>query len=412
MAFATHQYTRRLAARVRSDLDRYPAVAIMGARQVGKTTLARQLARELGLAWRSLDDQDVRVQAREDPAGLVASVADTGAVLDEVQRAPELLLAVKAVVDREQKTGRFILTGSNQPRVSAQVADSLVGRVAYRTLRPLTLSEQREDPGPGHWSLLFGNSPDALGAELQEASQLNGPVPWRAATATGGMPRYLALTEDERLQALDDYLQTFARRDIREVLAVESADRLERFMRLVAARSAMELNHADLARDLGQSMSPSTVGRWIEALERSYLVSLLPAWSRNASARIIRRPKLLMVDSALAMAGSGEPAPTGFQFETLVANDLLAWRDEAPRRALYHWRQSTGPEVDFILQQGNSLVAVEVKGSDAVGRRDARHLRAFLAAHDEATLGVILSSDPRVRWLEEQIIAAPWWAVL
>src|SRR5439155_8958892 len=132
-------FPRLLRDRIDQDLAIYPAVAIMGARQVGKTTLAKQIAANRGLTYRTLDDRDVRRQAEEDPEGLIDSVAASGAVFDEVQGAPDLLLAIKAVVDQENRNGRFLLTGSNQPRLSSRLADSLVGRLAYRTIRPLTL---------------------------------------------------------------------------------------------------------------------------------------------------------------------------------------------------------------------------------------------------------------------------------
>lgn len=410
MPSSSRLYTRQLAERIRHDLGVYPAVAIMGARQVGKTTLARLIGQELGMAYCSLDEQGIREQALEDPTGLIESVADTGAVFDEVQRAPDLLLSLKTVVDREQRNGRFILTGSNQPRVGQHVADSLVGRVAYRTLRPLTLGEQREDARSGRWNSFFDLTGDDLVGALIEAERLSGQLDWRSVTATGGMPRALSAPTEDRLQVLDDYLQTFARRDIRDILAVESVERLEQFLRLVAARTGAELNYASIAGDLGQS--PRTIHRWIEVLERSYLVTLIQPYSRNASSRVIKRPKLFMVDPALAVAGSGDPTPSGFHFETLVANDLLVWRDDGPGRGLFYWRLASGQEVDFVLSRGSRLVPVEVKCSADIGRNDARHLRSFLAEHQESDLGVLLSSNPDIHWIADNVIAAPWWAVL
>ncbi|MGH7718268.1 MAG: ATP-binding protein [Gemmatimonadaceae bacterium] len=396
--------------RVRRDLGLYPVVAVMGARQVGKSTLARHLARERGMRYLTLDDRDVRAQALGDPEGLLASAGDAGAVIDEVQRAPDLLLAIKAVVDREQRPGSYLLTGSNQPRVSRSVADSLLGRVAYRTLRPLTLSEQRYDEGPPRWGWLF----EADGAELQRrlagAAEMSGDLPWRDVVATGGMPRAVAVARDDRLQLLDDYLRTFAGRDVRDVLDVEAPERFEAFLRLVAAWTGQELNASGIARDLGVAVT--TVQRWVDALERSYLVTLVPPYSRNASQRVIKAPKLFMVDPALALAGAREADPTGFHLETLVANDLHVWRDDAPARGLYHWRLPSGQEVDFVLQQGRALVPVEIKTTDAAKRRDARHLATFLERHSTAKRGVLLSSDPEVRLLGDRIVAAPWWGVV
>lgn len=410
MGISSGVFPRQLLTRVRQDLTVYPAVAIMGARQVGKTTLSRMLAGELGLAYRSLDERDVREQAREDPEGLIESVAATGAVFDEVQRAPDLLLALKAVVDREQRAGRFLLTGSNQPRVSRHIADSLVGRVAYRTLRPLTLSEQRYDDSPRQWTWFFELEPNTLEERLHESAVLSGPLDWRTVTATGGMPRALAVPSNHRMQVLEDYLQTFARRDIREVLAVESVERLEQFVRLLAARTGTELNFSNLSSDLGQSVN--TVRRWVDALERSYLVTRLLPFSRNASARVIKAPKVFMVDPALAQAGSGEQQPTGLHFETLIANELLVWRDEAAGRGLFHWRIASGPEADFVLVQGQKVVPVEVKCANSVGREDARHLAFFLERYPEAVIGVLLSSDPEIHWVRQRVLAAPWWSVI
>lgn len=396
--------------RVREDLTLYPAVAVMGARQVGKTTLSRVLAAELGLAYRSLDERVTRQQALEDPEGLIESVSRSGAVFDEVQRAPDLLLALKAVVDREQRPGRFLLTGSNQPRISRQIADSLVGRVAYRTLRPLTLSEQRDDDSERRWTWFFDLGPDELEEKLHESAALSDALDWQVVTAAGGMPRALAAPATNRMQVLEDYLQTFARRDIRDVVEVESVERLEQFIRLAAARTGTELNFSTLASDLGQSVK--TVRRWIDALERSYLVTLIPPFSRNASARVIKRPKLFMVDPALAQAGSGDRVPTGLHFETLIANDLLVWRDEAAGRGIFHWRVASGPEADFVLVQREKVIPVEVKSADGIGREDARHLSFFLEHHKEAERAIILSSDPEIRWVRERVLAVPWWAVL
>lgn len=407
---ASGLFRRQMLPRIREDLTLYPAVAVMGARQVGKTTLARVLAHELGLAYRSLDERGVREQALDDPEGLIESVARTGAVFDEVQRAPDLLLALKAVIDQEQLKGRFLLTGSNQPKVSRHIADSLVGRVAYRTLRPLTLSEQRDDDSERRWTWFFDLGPEELEEKLYEASALSDALDWQVVTAAGGMPRALAAPTSNRMQILEDYLQTFARRDIREVVEVESVERLEQFLRLVAARTGTELNFSSLASDLGQSIK--TVRRWMEALERSYLVTLVPPYSRNPSARVIKRPKLFMLDPALAQAGSGDPVPTGLHFETLVANDILVWRDEAASRGLFYWRVASGPEADFVLVQREKVIPVELKSADKVSRDDARHLEFFLEQHKEADRAIILSADPEIRWVRERVLAAPWWAVL
>lgn len=382
----------------------------MGARQVGKSTLCRDLAAELGLTYRTLDDRDALAQAREDPEGLLDELGDDGVFVDEAQRAPELFLAIKRVVDRDQRPGRYLLSGSNQPRITGGVGDSLLGRATYRTLRPLTLSELRYDAEHPGWSFLFEATESAVIGELERRAAASGALDWRDVARTGGFPRAVAAPRTQRTRLLNDYAEIFARRDIRDVVGVDSADRFESFLRLVAAWTAQELNYSGIARDL--AIPVHTVRRWIDALRRSYLVELVPSYSRNASQRVISAPKSFVVDSAFALAAARETEPSGFHLETLVAADLLVWRDLDPARALYHWRIATGQEVDFVLEEHGQLLPVEVKSTTSVNSADARHLRTFQAAHANAARGLLLSSDPFIGALSHRVIAAPWWAVL
>lgn len=403
------EYPRSLRRTLLRDLETYPVVALMGARQVGKSTLGRDLAAERGMAYRTLDDRDVLRQAREDPEGLLAGLDGAG-FIDEAQRAPELFLALKAVVDRVQRAGQYLLSGSNQPVMSGAVGDSLLGRAAYRTLRPLTLSELRLDETHAGWDFLFDqNTADVIG-ELERRAAASGKLDWRTSVETGGFPRAVGAPPDMRRRLLDDYVEVFANRDIRELLAIESANRFEQFMRVVATRTGQVLNANGLSGDLG--IPVTTVRRWLDALQRSFLVELIPAFSRNAGHRVTKAPKLFMTDVALALAAAREPEPGGFHLETLVASDLAVWRDGSPNRAVHHWRTQSGQEVDFIAERGRRLLPVELKASSAVGASDARHLKVFLGAHNAAVRGVLLSADPVIRELTPRIIAAPWWAVL
>lgn len=407
---ANTQYPRSLGGALEQDLSIYPVVAVMGARQVGKSHLCREIADRRGLPWRTLDDADVRQQALEDPAGLLHDLGGDGGFIDEVQRIPGLMLAIKAAVDRDRRPGRYLLSGSNQPHVTDAVSDSLLGRATYRRLRPLLSSELRlsaEHPG---WSFLFGDDEGAVLRELEERAELSGSLDWRNVVATGGFPRVVAERAELRDRLLNDYVTLFASRDIREVIGIESSNQFEAFLRLVATRTGQVLNVAGMATDIGASVT--TFRRWTDALLRSYLIELIPPYSRNASQRVIKSPKLVMVDSALALAAAREADPTGFHLETLVASDLAAWRDEAPRRALYHWRLAGGQEVDFVLEEKGRLVPVEMKATTSIGLGDARHLRTFRERYRNAARGIVLSSDPVIRVLAPNVIAAPWWAVV
>jgi predicted AAA+ superfamily ATPase len=382
----------------------------MGARQVGKSTLCRQISEEFGLASRTLDDRDVRQQALADPEGFLDELGDQGAFIDEVQRAPDLMLAIKAVVDRDQRKGQYLLSGSNQPRVGQAVSDSLVGRAAYRTLRPLTLSELRFDEQHPGWSFLFGPDEKVVVEELERRAESSGSLDWRSVVKTGGFPRVVAAASKNRLRLLDDYVEIFSRRDIRDIIAVDSTPRLEAFVRLTAARTGQTLNVAGLSNELG--IPVTTVRRWVEALQRSYLIELIPPYSRNPGQRVIKSPKLYSVDPALAIAAARETDPTGFHLETMVAHDLLVWKDGAPSRDLYHWRLGSGQEVDFVLEEQGLLLPVEIKAADAVGEAEARHLTTFRDRHPNTPRGVLLSCDQRIRVLRPGIVACPWWAVV
>lgn len=401
-----YRYPRSLRPALVRDLSLYPVVAVMGARQVGKSTLCRTF----GFSHRTLDDRDVREGALSDPEGFLAELGDTSVFIDEVQRAPDLVLAIKAVVDKEQRSGRFLLSGSNQPRFGRAVSESLLGRVAYRTLRPLTLSELRFDERQPGWSFLFADDDESVLAELRRRAEANGALDWSRVVRTGGFPRAVAAPEDQRLRILNDYVEVFSNRDVRELLAVESPARFESFVRLIATRTGQELNASSISNDLGVPVN--TIRRWVEVLQRSYLVELIPPYSRNASQRVIKSPKIFAVDPAWGLAAAREREPTGFHLETLVASDLLVWRDDAPGRDVYHWRLAGGQEVDFVAEELGLLLPIEVKASANVGVSDARHLRTFRERHANSPRGILLSCDPEIRPLLTGVISAPWWAVL
>lgn len=404
------RYPRSLRIRLEKDLALYPVVALTGARQVGKSTLGRGIADAHGMVYRTLDDRDALAQAKDDPEGLLAELGDEGVFIDEVQRAPGLFLAIKGIVDRDQRPGRYLVSGSNQPLIRSGVGDSLQGRAAYRTLRPLTLSELRYDDEHPGWDFLFGETDTDVLAELQRRAESSGALDWRQVAQTGGFPRAVAAAPASQRQLLDDYIETFANRDIREVLSIESSARFEQFLRLVAARTGQELNANGLSSDLGTPVT--TIRRWIDALGRSYLVELVQPYSRNAGSRVTKAPKLFMVDVGLALAAAREAEASGFHLENLIASDLAVWKGGAPGRDVYHWRLASGQEVDFVLELNGALLPIEVKASVGAGHSDARHLETFRQRYAGARRGLLLSCDTNIRMIREGVVAAPWWAVL
>ena len=404
-------YRRALENTLPDDLAIYPVLALVGARQVGKSTLARQIADARDMTYLTLDEREFLDEAKESPKRLLERAGPGGLCIDEAQRAPELYLAIKQQVDLDQRPGRIILTGSNQPALGASVGDSLLGRAAYRTLRPLSQSEIRLGESHDGWSALFDEpDPKLLLGLLEERATLNATADWRETVRVGGYPRALAAPPAAAGRLLDDYIETFVRRDVREVLNIESPERFEAFLRLTFARTGQEVNYSGMSRDLGTPVN--TLRKWGDALERSYMIEFVPAYTNNAGERVIKSPKLYAVDVGLAMAGARETEPTGFHLETLIASDLLRWRDAAAGRLMSHWRLGTGQEVDFIVQQHTVRVAVEVKATSAVSNDDARHLRTFMERNGTAARAIVLSTDPEIRSLSRGVMAAPWWSVV
>lgn len=393
-----------------ADLDLYPVVALMGARQVGKSTLCRQIASQRGFAYRTLDDRDTRHQATQDPEGLLAVAGKNGLVIDEIQRAPDLLLAVKSVVDRDGRPGQFLLTGSNQPMMGRAVGDSLLGRTAYRTLRPLTLSELRFDEQHPGWSFLFGDDETTMMHELERRATANAITDWHEVVRTGGFPRAVAMRQQERARLLSDYVTAFVQRDVREVMAVERIDRFENFFRVVAARVGQELNADRWSSEI--AVPVTTTRRWLQALQSTYLIDLIPPFLRNSSHRVIKAPKLYMVDSALALAAAHETEPTGFHLENLIVSDAAVWKGNAPNRAWYHWRLASGQEVDLVLEENGLLLPVEIKATAVAQKSHARHLQTFCDRHPNAVRGLLLTNDPTIRIIAPGVVAAPWWGVV
>lgn len=294
--------------------------------------------------------------------------------------------------------------------MSSAVGDSLLGRAIYRTLRPLTLSELRFEEAHLGWSFLFKDTDSQVVKELERRRENSGPVAWEEVVSTGGFPQAVTAPRERRLELLDGYIKVFSTRDIREVIGIDSSDRFESFLRLIAARIGHRLNYSGLAADLGAPVN--TIRRWIDALRRSYLIELVPPYSRNPAQRVIKAPKLFAVDSALALAAARESRPSGFHLENLVATDLATWSDADRKRAVYHWRLGSGQEVDFIAEEEGVLVPIEVKAAATTTRGDIRHLRTFLERHDNAKRALLLTGESSIRVLAPRVLSAPWWSVL
>jgi hypothetical protein len=399
---------RLVAPALASRLRAMPALVVTGPRQAGKSTLVQRLAPGRR-RYQSLDDLDVLDAARRDPESLVGG--SEAVTLDEVQRAPELLRAVKRAIDRRRSAGRFLLTGSANLLMMHRVSESLAGRASYLTLWPMTRREQRGEGRGGLWEELL-EAPDAKWSDLL-AAQPDEPDDWRALALRGGFPTpALELTRSaDRAVWFDGYVRTYLERDLQELSSIGSLPDFRRLMRAVCLRLGQLANQAEIGRDV--ALPQPTVHRWLNLLETSYLLVRLPAYAANRTKRLIKSPKLYWGDTGVALHLTGGE-PSGAHLENLVLHDLLAWRDARLEHAeLGYWRTASGEEVDLVIEADGRLLPIEIKASARPRLADAATLRSFRSEYGKkARAGLLLHTGSTLDWLAPDVLAAPWWRVL
>jgi predicted AAA+ superfamily ATPase len=365
-------------------------VLVNGARQCGKSTLVAQLGVARGAQWRSLDRAATRQAAAFDPTEFVAG--DDTMVIDEVQRVPELLLAIKERVDSDSRPGRFLLTGSARVLGLRALPDALPGRMETIELWPLAQGEIDGKPD-GFVDAIFH-----LGPGLRHDSQV-GRADYIDRIIRGGFPEAVARSGTRRERFLDSYVADLINRDVVQLSEIERGPEMRALTRLVAARSGQLLVPGTLANEIG--LPQPTVRRYLGLLEEVFLIKRIPAWSRNLSTRAIGTAKVAMVDSGIAANLLGQDAgslrqptsPLGLLLEGFVAMEIarqLAWSRE--RVELYHYRTKDKVEVDLILEnRRGQVVAIDVKAASTVRAEDFRglgHLAERLG--DDLITGVVL----------------------
>ena len=386
-----------------------PAVVVTGARQAGKSTLAQELTSG-NRRFITLDDFDALDAARRDPEILVGG--DEPVTIDEVQREPSLLHAVKLAIDRQRRPGRFLLTGSANLLLMRRVSESLAGRASYLTLWPMTRREQQGLGRAGAWDELL-QAPDRDWPEILTA-QASRPHDWRALARRGGFPTPAVHLADAESRAVwfDGYVRTYLERDLQDLASIAALPDFRRLMRAACLRLGQVVNQTELGRDVG--LPQPTVRRYLNLLETSYLLVRLPAYAVNRTKRLIKSPKLYWGDTGVALHLSQETRPRGAYLENLVLNDLLAWRDSRLDPAeVFYWRTTLGDEVDFVIETGDRLLPIEVKATTRPRRRDTAALRTFRAEYgDRSRAGLLLHTGTLVDWIAPNILAAPWWRVI
>jgi len=402
---------RAAAPAVTHALRASPVVVVLGARQTGKTTLIRSLPQLAQHPYLTLDDFDLRAQAAADPEAVVDRAP--ALVIDEVQRARDLLIAVKRAVDRDPRRspGRFVLTGSANLLMMEQIGETLAGRAVYVTLWPFTRRERLGLGRTGIWSELLA----ATSTEWRQViAEHAGPrEDWQTAVRLGGfpVPSYSMHDEDARASWFSGYVQTYLERDLQALRAVENLADFRRLMRAACLRIGGLLNQTELGRDVG--ISQPQVHRFMNLMEASFQAIRLPAYSVNRTKRLIKAPKLYWCDTALALHLAGESEPRGPHLENLVLMDLLAWRDTQARRPeVLYWRTASGEEVDFVIETATRTIPIEVKAATRLAPADARGLESFLAEYASSSDGALLLYGGTETFpLTRRVLAVPWWRI-
>ena len=336
-------YTRDVASSITGLLKGFPIVTITGPRQSGKTTLAKTIFKNK--PYMSLEDPDIRRMSIEDPRGFLSQFPD-GAILDEVQRAPELFSYLQTHVDSDGRMGLFLLTGSQQFGLISRVTQSLAGRTAFVELMPFSIRELERHglmPSQVDQMLFMGGYPALYSRDIS-------PREW--------FPSYVA---------------AYVERDVRQVLNVQDLESFQRFVRLCAGRCSQIMNLSSLANDCG--ITHNTAKAWISVLEASYILFRLRPYHANFNKRLVKSPKLYFYDAGLLcwLLGIYEKEQLithplrGAIFETFIVSELMkAELNKGKRPAFYFWRDSNGNEIDIVAEFGTKVMPIEIKAGQTL----------------------------------------------
>ncbi|MFQ6611405.1 MAG: ATP-binding protein [Fidelibacterota bacterium] len=350
----------------REIFKQFPVLTITGPRQSGKTVLVRDMFGEL--PYFSLEDPDIRSFAIEDPRGFLNQMNNHG-IIDEIQRVPELTSYIQTIVDRDNKSGMFILTGSSQFELHNAVTQSLSGRTAILNLLPFTIGEAYQRSIPSHEEIIY----------------------------TGFYPRIFDQKIDPSL-FIKSYIDTYVQKDVRELMEIRNLRSFERFLRLCAGRTGQVLNMNNLGNECG--VSHKTISSWISVLEASFIIYLLPPFHTNFNKRIIKSPKIYFLDVGLAahLLGIESPAQLsthplkGELFETMIISEFIKFRFNLGKQANYYFfRDNSGNEVDLLFERSGTIFPIEIKSGQTIHYNFFRGIQYFKSiAKTKAGKGAVI----------------------
>ncbi|MFT3888047.1 MAG: ATP-binding protein [Arachnia sp.] len=404
--------SRAIAPKVVEALEDTRIVVLQGARQVGKSTLAEQIARTRTSMVVTLDDVAVRGFASTDPVGFVAQHPEGMLVIDEIQRVPELILALKAAVDRDKRPGRFLVTGSANLLDLATTHESLAGRAEHLTLQSFSQSELAGEHANFVDGAFEGQALGRFVSVLDRADYLT-----RA--CDGGYPEALARTSVSRREDwYREYIALIVNRDAADVSGLQRLADLPRLLRLIAARSGSGMVWSALANESG--IPRTTLDPYVRLLETLYLTVTLPSWTVNLTSRETKQPKVFLADTGLAasllgvspqaLAPTVPQSPAGALLESFVVGELsrqLGW--SRVHASMYHYREHRGAEVDVVLEAPDGrVVGIEVKAAATVQRKDLAGLTILRdKLGDRFVRGYVLFTGREAQMVGERMTALP-----
>lgn len=401
-------YKKRLIAPIISSaIESFPVVIISGARQVGKSTLLQNEFPHF--KYVNLDDFFILKQAKADPSSLW--IHEERVIIDEAQKVPEILSAIKLEVDRARGKKRFIISGSSNLLLMQKITESLAGRAVYFELMPMTYGEIKENwDGLNRFLSLWEKD---FAVKEQQTESVN-PLPFML---KGFMP---ALLQIDNLRDIllwwEGYIKTYIERDLRELSQIESLIDFRRLLDSLALTTANVVNQTEIARDVG--ISQPTVHRYIKLLEVSNIIKRVQSFSKSRSKRVIKTPKVFFLDPALSVYLCGyhdldslrQARELGSSFETMVFLHLTVLCEIlVPKAKLFYFRTTNGREIDFVVEQGKKLIAFEVKYTKNPTFEHIKNLLYFIEEYPETLRGILIHAGSTIKWLHSKILAVPWW---
>jgi hypothetical protein len=403
-------FPRSIQPRVIDALADTPVVLLSGPRQAGKTTLVRQLAGP-GRRYLTLDDELTRLAAKEDPVGLIRSI--DCAVIDEIQRAPDLLLAIKKTVDEDRRPGRFLLTGSANLMTLPSVADSLAGRMETLVLLPLAQCEIASAPDASlSWldalfagEMLVATAPVVGGALVEKVSR-------------GGYPEALARTDSRRRKIwARQYIDALIQRDIKDIASIDKLDQIPRLLKALSQAAGQLCNYSQLGGQVG--IDHKTASKYIAVFEQMYLMQRLTVWSGNRLSRLLKTPKLQFLDSGLlsVLVDFSDPLRQRKLFGQILESFVFAeLRKQATwaegEYGIFYYRDKDQNEVDFVIENASGgIVGVEVKSAASVTAHDLVGMKKLASLAPQVFKAGIILYDGTETLPMGQINGRPLWAV-